>query len=79
MNSNLQKLLIALILELERLEWLDSEAFQVGPDELDEDFDLMPSMDENPVEWDADLPDESDIVNSPICVECGNFAHSCVC
>ena len=79
MNSNLRRLLTALYLELERLDWIDKDARMNGPVEIDEDFDLMPSLDENPVEWDADLPDETDLINWPICVECGNFSPSCVC
>jgi len=79
MNSNLRKLLAALYLELERQDWFDSSAFESGPDEVDLEFDLMPSMDENPVEWDADIPDETDLPRWPLCVECGNFTPSCVC
>ena len=79
MNENLRALLRALYQELERLDWLDSEAFLTGPDETDEEFDLMPSMDDNPVDWDADLPDETDYANWPLCVDCGNFTPSCTC
>jgi len=79
MNSNLRKLLAALYLELERMDWDDSSAFESGPDEVDLEFDLMPSLDENVVLWDSDLPNESDHAAWPLCVECGNFTPSCVC
>ncbi len=79
MNSNLRKLLAALYLELERIDWEDRLAFEICVDEMDEEFDLMPSMDRNPVEWDSDMPDETDSANWPLCVECGNFTPSCVC
>jgi len=79
MNHNLRRLLAALYLELERIDWEDSSAFEVADLEVDDEFDLMPSIDENPVEWEADLVDEVDIVRWPLCVECGNFSPSCVC
>lgn len=79
MNHNLRRLLAALYLELERIDWEDSSAFEVTDLEVDDEFDLMPSIDENPVEWEADLVDETDIVRWPLCVECGNFSPSCVC
>ena len=78
-KKRLYDLLAALYLEFERLDWEDREAFQCCVDEVDDDFDLMPSMDENPVDWDADLPDETDHPKWPLCVECGNFTPSCVC
>ena len=79
MNSNLRRLLAALYLELERIDWEDRDAFELGPEEIDLEFDLMPSLDENVVEWEADMPDEVDVVPWPLCVECGNFTPSCVC
>ena len=78
-RKRLLDLLAALYLEFERLDWEDREAFECCPDEVDDEFDLMPSMDENAVDWDADLPDETDVPNWPLCVECGNFTPSCVC
>ena len=79
MNPNLRKLLAALYLELERQDWIDSSAIEVAEIEVDDEFDLMPSLDENPVEWESDLVDEVDVVPWPLCVECGNFTPSCVC
>jgi len=79
MNRNLRRLLIALYLELERQDWTDHDAIEYGILECDFEFDLMPSNDENVVEWDADMPDESDHAAYPLCVECGNFSPSCVC
>lgn len=79
MNSNLRRLLAALYLELERQDWIDRDAIEEAVLEVDFEFDLMPSQDENVVDWDADLPDETDHVRYPLCVECGNFSPSCVC
>ena len=79
MNSNLRRLLAALYLELERQDWIDRDAIEEAVLEVDFEFDLMPSQDENVVDWDADLPDETDHVRYPLCVESGNFSPSCVC
>ena len=79
MNSNLRKLLAALYLELERMDWADHDDFNIGVDEIDVEFDLMPSLDQSAVQWDADLPDETDSIRWPLCVECGNFTPSCIC
>jgi len=77
MNSNLRKLLRALFEELHRFEWEDE--LELDQCEVDLEFDLMPSLDENVIEIDSDLPDETDQVGWPLCVECGNFSPSCVC
>ena len=91
MNSNLRRLLAALYLELERLDWLDSSAFEGGPIEIDGSFDYVCNQDPmgrlvfTPIgrysaeEIDGDFPDETDHANWPLCVECGNFTPSCVC
>ena len=72
-------LLRALSRELERIEWECSSALETTSLEVDYTFDLMPSQDENVVDWDSDLPDEIDSKEWPLCVECGNFSPSCVC
>jgi hypothetical protein len=77
MNSNLLKLLRALYVELHRFEWEDM--LELDQCEVDLEFDLMPSLDENVIELDSDMPDETDHVGWPLCVECGNFSPSCVC
>ena len=80
MNSRtvlLRKLLRALYVELHRFEWEDM--LELDQCEVDLDFDLMPSMDENVIELDSDMPDETDHVGWPLCVACGNFSPSCVC
>ena len=91
MNSNLRRLLAALYLELERLDWLDSSAFEGGPIEIDGSFDYVSNQDSQgrleftPIgryaaeDLDGDLPDKTDHANWPLCVECGNFTPSCVC
>lgn len=73
----LRILINALHRELERIEW--ETEFELDQCEVDLSFDLMPSGDENAIEIDADLPDETDHVGWPMCVECGNFSPSCVC
>ena len=78
MNANLRSLLHALFLELERLDWEDFNAIELGPVECDSSFDYGDG--EHPgSEIDDDLPDETDFANWPLCVECGNFTPSCTC
>lgn len=81
MNSNLRRLLAALYLELERIDWEDADAFEIDvtPDrECDGSFDYGDGFHPGS-EIDDDLPDETDHLSWPLCVECGNFSPSCVC
>ena len=80
MNSNLRRLLAALYLELERMDWDDSSAIELDKWEVDFDFDYIPgeSVAMAPLNED-DCPDETDHAAWPLCVECGNFTPSCVC
>jgi len=77
----LRMLIRALHQEIERLEWEDREAFEedVTIDrECDASFDYM--IGENYAAIDDDLPDETDLGPvGPLCVECGNWYHSCIC
>ena len=77
----LRILIRALMIELDRQEWDDVDAVQTGPhEEVDLEFDLMPSGDENVVVIDQDHPDETDRGPvGPLCVECGNYGQSCIC
>jgi hypothetical protein len=68
--------------EIERLEWVDISAIDEGPDEFDHSFDLdtWAEVGMMPAAIDDDHPDETDEGPiGPLCVECGNFGHSCVC
>ena len=72
----LRVLIQALRLELERIDWEDADAENDHPDEVDMSADYFGDR------WsylDADLPDEVDSKEWPLCVECGNFSPSCVC
>jgi hypothetical protein len=75
----LRVLIRCLHIELERIDWDDSSAIDRGNCECDDEFDLLPSGDQNVVVWDQDHPDEIDSKEWPLCVECGNFLPSCVC
>ena len=75
--GRLRALIMALHIQLERLEWEDWEEKFLGPDETDFSFDLDQ---EDCFVDDDDLPDETDFGPiGPLCVECGNFGRSCVC
>ncbi len=81
-KMRLRMLIRALHLEIERLEWEDADALEIDvtPDrECDGSFDY--SDDSPPCSSiDDDLPDETDLGPvGPLCVECGNWYHSCVC
>lgn len=78
-KMRLRVLIRSLHLELERIDWDDCSAIELGELEFDIEFDHMPSGDENVVVWDQDHPDEIDSKEWPLCVECGNFLPSCVC
>ena len=72
----LRVLIQALRLELERIDWEDADAENDHPDEVDFSADYFG------FEWahlDDDLPDEIDSKEWPLCGECGNFSHSCIC
>ena len=74
----LRVLLESLRREIDRLEWVDRDAIEDGPDEFDHSFDLDLEM--MPAAIDDDLPDETDEGPiGPLCVECGNYGRSCVC
>ena len=77
----LRALCLAMMEEIERLEWEDADALEIDvtPDrECDGSFDYGDGN--HPCSSiDDDLPDETDHAAWPICVECGNFSPSCVC
>lgn len=78
----LRALFTALIEEIDRWEWEDREALEEWGLTLNEQVDCSFDLEvgEHPCSSiDDDHPDETDHVEWPLCVECGNFSPSCVC